>query len=220
MPSTTTSCFTWIRAPRSPTTTRAASAIMLLVPERELAEHPLMHGLGVEPLGPELTPAYLAQRAQGQGRRSQGVSLRPAHRGGARQHLRVRGAVSGRARAEAPGSEPGDEDRAPHRARRRLAAAIRAVLKDAIAAGGSSLRDYRRADGALGEFQHAFAVYGREGEPCVRPGLPRQGEAHRAGGPLDLLLPRVPALRRLRPCRGAGRARGRSGSQPPTEARA
>ena len=51
---------------------------------------------------------------------------------------------------------------------RRLVTAIGAVLADAIAAGGSSLRDYRRADGALGEFQHAFAVYDREGLPCAR----------------------------------------------------
>jgi formamidopyrimidine-DNA glycosylase len=36
--------------------------------------------------------------------------------------------------------------------------------------GGSSLRDYRRADGELGEFQHRFAVYGREGLPCARRG--------------------------------------------------
>lgn len=48
----------------------------------------------------------------------------------------------------------------------RLAAAIRAVLADAIAAGGTSLRDYRRTDGTLGSFQHRFAVYGRAGEPC------------------------------------------------------
>ena len=53
-----------------------------------------------------------------------------------------------------------------------LVAAVRAVLADAIAAGGSSLRDYRRADGELGYFQHAFAVYGRAGEPCLRPGCP------------------------------------------------
>ncbi len=51
----------------------------------------------------------------------------------------------------------------------RLAAAIRAVLEQAIAAGGSSLRDYRQADGELGYFQHAFAVYGRAGEPCRKP---------------------------------------------------
>ena len=46
---------------------------------------------------------------------------------------------------------------------------IRAVLEEAIAAGGSSLRDYRQADGDLGYFQHGFQVYDREGSPCVTP---------------------------------------------------
>jgi len=40
------------------------------------------------------------------------------------------------------------------------------VLNRAIAAGGSSLRDYVQASGELGYFQHQWAVYGREGEPC------------------------------------------------------
>ncbi len=44
---------------------------------------------------------------------------------------------------------------------------IRKVLTEAIAAGGSTLRDYAQADGALGYFQHRFRVYGREGEPCL-----------------------------------------------------
>ncbi|HZT52539.1 MAG TPA: bifunctional DNA-formamidopyrimidine glycosylase/DNA-(apurinic or apyrimidinic site) lyase [Stellaceae bacterium] len=48
----------------------------------------------------------------------------------------------------------------------RLAAAIRLVLERAIAAGGSSLRDYVQASGELGYFQHQWAVYGKEGEPC------------------------------------------------------
>lgn len=48
----------------------------------------------------------------------------------------------------------------------RLAAAIPAVLARAIAAGGSTLRDYRQANGELGYFQHEFRVYGREGEAC------------------------------------------------------
>ncbi|NRB34178.1 MAG: bifunctional DNA-formamidopyrimidine glycosylase/DNA-(apurinic or apyrimidinic site) lyase [Rhodobacteraceae bacterium] len=47
---------------------------------------------------------------------------------------------------------------------------IREVLQDAIAAGGSSLRDFRQADGELGYFQHSFDVYGREGEACRRDG--------------------------------------------------
>ena len=48
----------------------------------------------------------------------------------------------------------------------KLVPVIRDVLSDAIRAGGSSLRDFRQADGELGYFQHSFDVYGREGEPC------------------------------------------------------
>jgi formamidopyrimidine-DNA glycosylase len=48
----------------------------------------------------------------------------------------------------------------------RLVEAIRSVLDEAIAAGGSSLRDYVQTNGELGYFQHRWAVYGKEGEPC------------------------------------------------------
>ena len=48
--------------------------------------------------------------------------------------------------------------------------AIRAVISDAIAAGGSSLRDHIQTDGSLGYFQHSFSVYDREGAPCATPG--------------------------------------------------
>ncbi|WP_134078901.1 bifunctional DNA-formamidopyrimidine glycosylase/DNA-(apurinic or apyrimidinic site) lyase [Rhodovulum visakhapatnamense] len=53
-----------------------------------------------------------------------------------------------------------------------LVPATRTVLAEAIEAGGSSLRDYRQADGELGYFQHNFRVYGREGKPCPTPGCP------------------------------------------------
>lgn len=49
---------------------------------------------------------------------------------------------------------------------KKLLPAIRAVLNEAIKAGGSSLRDYVQTDGELGYFQKAFRVYGREDEPC------------------------------------------------------
>jgi len=52
----------------------------------------------------------------------------------------------------------------------RLVPIIRDVLSEAIEAGGSSLKDYRQADGELGYFQHSFDVYGREGEPCKTDG--------------------------------------------------
>jgi formamidopyrimidine-DNA glycosylase len=51
-----------------------------------------------------------------------------------------------------------------------LVAAVKAVLAEAIAAGGSTLRDYAQADGALGYFQHRFRVYDREGRPCPNDG--------------------------------------------------
>jgi len=60
---------------------------------------------------------------------------------------------------------------------RRLVREIKSVLTEAIAAGGSTLRDYRSADGALGYFQHRFRVYGREDQACVAKGC--KGEIHR-----------------------------------------
>src|SRR5215468_800563 len=58
-----------------------------------------------------------------------------------------------------------------------LVAAVKAVLEEAIKAGGSSLRDYKRADGSLGDFQHRFKVYGREGKKCLAKG--RSGAVRR-----------------------------------------
>ena len=143
---------------------------MLLIPAAELQQHPLMHGLGVEPLGPELTPDYVARRAAGRA-----VDLK-AFLSDQRTiaglgNIYVCEALfrAGLAPQRPAASLATKTGRATARAQA-LAAAIQAVLRDAIAAGGSSLRDYRRADGALGTFQHAFAVYGREGLPCARPG--------------------------------------------------
>lgn len=58
-----------------------------------------------------------------------------------------------------------------------LVPVVRTVLDEAIAAGGSSLRDYRQADGELGYFQHSFRVYDREGDPCPASGC--AGTIHR-----------------------------------------
>ena len=69
----------------------------------------------------------------------------------------------------------------------RLVPQIKATLHEAIAAGGSSLRDYVQPDGELGLFQHAWKVYGREGQPCERcpgppdcPGVARRVQAGRS----------------------------------------
>lgn len=68
---------------------------------------------------------------------------------------------------------------------KRLVVAIRAVLQEAIDAGGSSLRDYVQPDGELGYFQHAWRVYGRAGQPCPAckgdPGCPGVVQITQAG---------------------------------------
>jgi formamidopyrimidine-DNA glycosylase len=61
-------------------------------------------------------------------------------------------------------------DGAPTPEARRLAAVIPQVLAEAVAAGGSTLRDYAHTDGSAGAFQHAFRVYDRSGEPCRTAG--------------------------------------------------
>jgi formamidopyrimidine-DNA glycosylase len=53
---------------------------------------------------------------------------------------------------------------------RKLACAIRKVLRASIGSGGTTVSDYRRADGREGEFQHRLKVYDREGKPCKRCG--------------------------------------------------
>ena len=102
--------------------------------------------------------------------RSQGLPDGPAHRRGlgniyvCEALFRARlDPFKGAARLATKTGKP-----TPHAAR--LASEIKAVLRDAIRAGGSTLRDYKQADGSSGSFQKEFVVYGREGEPCSRPG--------------------------------------------------
>jgi formamidopyrimidine-DNA glycosylase len=126
----------------------------------EERRHPLLRTLGREPLEPGFDGRYLSAAFA-----HRSMAIKPAlldqriiaglgniyacealYR--ANLSPRRRAGALGEARAE------------------RLAAAIRAVLEEAIASGGSSLRDYVQVDGELGYFQHRWAVYGREGDPC------------------------------------------------------
>ncbi|WP_159731402.1 bifunctional DNA-formamidopyrimidine glycosylase/DNA-(apurinic or apyrimidinic site) lyase [Methylosinus sp. Ce-a6] len=143
---------------------------MLLVPRAELAAHPLFAGLGVEPLGPELTPERLAEELRGRKAPLKAALLDQRIIAGLgniyvcealhRAHLsplRAAGTL-----VDAKGR--------PKRGLVDLVEAIRRVLGEAIEAGGSSLRDHRQTDGSLGYFQHSFRVYDREDAPCPTPG--------------------------------------------------
>ncbi len=131
---------------------------------REGSAHPLLDHLGPEPFDDSFTPAYLAAVFAGR-------------KVPVKQALLDQRIVAGLGNiyvSEALHRAGID----PRRAAGRIGAArivalvghIRDVLTDAIAAGGSSLRDHRQATGELGYFQHSFRVYDREGAPCPTPG--------------------------------------------------
>ncbi len=129
--------------------------------------HPLLAGLGPEPLDPGFTGTVLAAALAGKGTPIKAALL----------DQRVVAGIGNIYVCEAlfrAGISPRRLARTVTGTRaERLARAIRETLTDAVAAGGSSLRDYVQADGELGMFQHAWRVYGREGEPCPAcPGPP------------------------------------------------
>jgi formamidopyrimidine-DNA glycosylase len=121
-------------------------------------------GLGPEPLGPDFNADHLAKAFDGR-RQSAKTLLLDQRIVAGLGNIYVCEALH-RARIS-PLRAAG---RLSRRRLERLVDAIREVLLDAIEKGGSTLRDFAAADGALGYFQHSFEVYDREGEPCVRPG--------------------------------------------------
>jgi formamidopyrimidine-DNA glycosylase len=140
--------------------------LMDLWPTADLDRHPLLAGLGPEPLGNEFNSAVLAASLAGKRTPIKAALLDQRIVAGL-GNIYVSEALH-RARIS-----PGRLAGAISRPRiDRLAGEIVATLNDAIAAGGSSLRDYRQADGELGYFQHSFRVYDREGEPCPTEGCP------------------------------------------------
>lgn len=139
---------------------------MKLVPRARLDQEPLLRALGPEPLGNEFDAAMLAKACAGK-KTSLKAALSDQRVVAGLGNIYVcealfRARLSPKRRASTIAGRNGR----PNERAERLVEAIKAVLKDAIEAGGSSLRDHRRADGSLGDFQHNFRVYDREGEPC------------------------------------------------------
>jgi formamidopyrimidine-DNA glycosylase len=141
---------------------------MLIAEPGEIDHHPLLARLGVEPTGNSLDGAMIAGLFQGKSAPLKSALLDQRLIAGLGNiyvcEALWRAGLSPRRKA---GSLAGAGGGRTARSER-LADAIRAVLTDAIAAGGSSLRDYVHADGSLGYFQHSFSVYDREGGICPR----------------------------------------------------
>jgi len=142
---------------------------MDIVARSEMAGHPFFRDLGPEPTGNTLSPDGLAKRFAGKAQPLKGALLDQKTIAGLgniyvcealwRAHLsplRASGTLA---------TKTGK----PRETLVQLVTSIREVIADAIAAGGSSLRDHIQTDGSLGYFQHSFSVYDREGEACRTP---------------------------------------------------
>jgi len=139
---------------------------MKLVSRARLEDEPLLRSLGPEPLGNEFDAAMLAKACAGK-KTSLKAALSDQRVVAGLGNIYVCEALfRARLSPKRIASTLADRNGKPNECAEKLVDAIKAVLKDAIEAGGSSLRDHRRADGSLGDFQHNFRVYDREGEPC------------------------------------------------------
>ena len=135
-----------------------------------LASHAFFRDLGEEPTGNLLDARYLAARLSGKAQPLKSALLDQKIIAGL-GNIYVCEALwrSGLSPLRAAGTLVDAKGR-PKTTLVRLTDAIRAVIADAIAAGGSSLRDHIQTDGTLGYFQHSFSVYDREGKPCRTTG--------------------------------------------------
>ena len=139
---------------------------MKLVSRARLEDEPLLRSLGPEPLGNEFDAAMLAKACAGK-KTSLKAALSDQRIVAGLGNIYVCEALfRARLSPKRIASTIADRNGKPNERAEKLVDAIKAVLRDAIEAGGSSLRDHRRADGSLGDFQHNFQVYDREGQPC------------------------------------------------------
>ena len=143
---------------------------MDLIPRSDLAEHPLFRHIGIEPLGNELDGGAIAAAFLGKAAPLKAALLDQSLIAGL-GNIYVCEALNraGLSPRRAAGSIVRADGKPTVRANR-LATVIREVLLEAVEAGGSSLRDHRQTDGALGYFQHSFRVYDQEGEACPTKG--------------------------------------------------
>jgi formamidopyrimidine-DNA glycosylase len=143
---------------------------MKIVPREKLDAEPLLRGLGPEPLGNAFEAAMLAQACRGKRTSLKAALLDQRIVAGLGNIYVCEALYRARLSPKRMASTIASKSGAPNERAKRLVEGIKAVLKDAIKAGGSSLRDHKRTDGELGMFQHHFRVYDREGEQCPTPG--------------------------------------------------
>jgi formamidopyrimidine-DNA glycosylase len=143
---------------------------MKIVPRARLDDEPLLKGLGPEPLGNAFDAAMLARACEGKKTSLKAALLDQRVVAGLGNIYVCEALHRARLSPTRLASTIATKSGAPNERAERLVEGIKAVLNEAIKAGGSSLRDHKRTDGELGMFQHHFRVYDREGEKCPTQG--------------------------------------------------
>ncbi len=143
---------------------------MKIVRREKLDAEPLLSQLGPEPLGNAFDAAMLAEACKGKKTSLKAALLDQRVVAGLCNIYVCEALHRARLSPKRTASTIATKTGAPNERAERLVEGIKAVLNDAIKAGGSSLRDHKRTDGDLGLFQHHFRVYDREGEKCPMPG--------------------------------------------------
>ncbi|MHB1102325.1 MAG: bifunctional DNA-formamidopyrimidine glycosylase/DNA-(apurinic or apyrimidinic site) lyase [Devosia sp.] len=133
------------------------------------AESPYLAGLGPEPLGNDFNAEEMAARCKGKKAPIKAALLDQRAVAGLGNIYVSEALHRAHIRPEVEARKLVLKNGAPSRRLGDLAQGVRTVLIEAVEAGGSTLRDFRAADGGPGYFQHRFAVYDREGEPCPTP---------------------------------------------------
>lgn len=143
---------------------------MDLVPRVGLEASKHFVGMGIEPLGNELSGETLARLFAGKVAPLKAALLDQRLVAGLGNIYVCEALFRAGLHPEAEAGTIATPTGKPRPAAHALAQIIREVLEEAVAAGGSTLRDFAHADGSLGYFQHRFKVYDREGETCVTAG--------------------------------------------------
>lgn len=136
---------------------------MDLIPTDRLDEHPYFKGLGPEPLSDAFNAKALAATLKGRKQNIKVTLLDQRIVAGLGNIYVSEALFRARIHPERPAGSLKPKEL------NLLVEAVKAVLEQAVEAGGSTLKDFRSADGELGYFQHRFRVYDREGEPCPAP---------------------------------------------------
>lgn len=143
---------------------------MTLVEADATDSSPLFRNLGPEPLGPDFDADALARALKGRQTPLKAALLDQKVVAGLGNIYVCEALHRARLSPQRIAATLVRRDGTPGARAERLVAAIRLVLREAIEAGGSSLRDYVRSDGTLGMFQHGFRAYDRPDAPCPTPG--------------------------------------------------